>query len=199
VEVASVGDGIELTASSPTTRNVPTRLLVLIAALGLLVGVLGFVLPHVVGSRDEYAQARQDVVTRASDFAVTFNTYTVKDRKGYQRRVRPLMTSTYYKDFVKITDAMFQVIKDKNQSSGDAKVLSVAVETIDKDSAVAIVAVDTAVRTSDSKQAVQRRFRWKINMRKIGQQWLVSVFDSVPTMQATLGDVTGRAKSGGSK
>ena len=199
MEVASVGDGVELTASSPTTRNVPTRLLAVITALGLLVGVLGFVLPHVVGSRDEFAEARQDVATRASDFAVTFNTYTVKDKKGYQRRVKPLMTSDYYKDFVKITDAMFQVIKDKNQSSGDAKALSVAVETIDKDSAVAIVAVNTAVRTSDSQEAVQRRFRWKINMRKIGSQWLVSVFDSVPTMQATLGDVTGRAKSGGSK
>ena len=37
---------------------------------------------------------------------------------------------------------MFQVVKDKKQSSGDVKVLSVAVDTIDKDSASAIVAFD---------------------------------------------------------
>lgn len=197
--MASAGDSVELTASGPTSRSVPTRLLAALAAAGILIGVLGLVLPSVVGAHDEFAKDRQDVATRASDFAVTFNTYSVKDRAGYQRRVKPLMTSDYYKDFVKITDAMFQVIKDKNQSSGDAKVLSVAVETIDKDSAVAIVAVNTAVRTSDSDEAVQRRFRWKINMRKLKDTWVVSVFDSVPTMEATAGDVTDKAKTGGTK
>ena len=203
MEVASVGDGLELTASSPAaqdpkTLTVPTRLLAVITVIGLLVGVLGFVLPHVVGARDEYAKARQDVVTRASDFAVTFYTYSVKDKVGYQHRVKPLMTASYYKDFVKITNAMFAVIKDKAQSSGDAKVLSVAVESIDQDSAVAIVAVNTTVRTNDSDEAVARRFRWKINMRKVGGKWLVSVFDSVPAMDATLGDVKG-GQSGSSK
>ena len=197
--MASAGDSVELTASGPTTRSVPTRFLAILAAVGILVGALGLVLPGVVGARDEFAKDRQDVATRASDFAVTFNTYTVKDKAGYQRRVRPLMTSDYYKDFAKITDAMFQVIKDKNQSSGDAKVLSVAVETIDKDSAVAIVAVNTSVRTSDSDEAVARRFRWKINMRKFKGTWVVSVFDSVPTMEATVGDVTGKSKGGGTK
>ena len=111
---------------------------------------------------------------------------------------KPLMTASYYKDFVKITNAMFAVIKDKAQSSGDAKVLSVAVESIDQDSAVAIVAVNTTVRTNDSDEAVARRFRWKINMRKVGGKWLVSVFDSVPAMDATLGDVKG-GQSGSSK
>ena len=164
--MASAGDSVELTASGPTTRSVPTRFLAILAAVGILVGALGLVLPGVVGARDEFAKDRQDVATRASDFAVTFNTYTVKD---------------------------------KNQSSGDAKVLSVAVETIDKDSAVAIVAVNTSVRTSDSDESVARRFRWKINMRKLKDTWVVSVFDSVPTMEATVGDVTGKSKGGGTK
>jgi Mce-associated membrane protein len=185
VEVASVGDGLELTA-----RKAPTTLLVAITSVGLLLGVLGLVLPGLVGARDEHADDRQAVVTRASDFAVTFNTYSVDKKADYQRRVKPLMTKAYYKDFLEITNAMFQVIKDKDQSSGDVKVLSVAVDTMDDDSAVAVVAIDAAVKRSDSQQAVARRFRWQVTMSKVGEEWLVSQFDTVPPMEATLGDVT---------
>ena len=195
--MASAGDSVELTPTNPESRSVPTRLLAVLSAVGILIGVLGLVLPGLVGARDEFAKDRQDVVTRASDFAVTFNTYTVKDKAGYQRRVKPLMTPDYYKDYVKITDAMFEVIKDKNQSSGDAKVLSVGVETIDQDSAVAILAGSRAVRSATSKTPVESQFRWKINMRKLKDTWVVSVFDSVPTMEATVDDVTG--KGGGAK
>lgn len=195
--MASAGDSVELTPTNPESRSVPTRLLAVISAVGILIGVLGLVLPGLVGARDEFAKDRQDVVTRASDFAVTFNTYTVKDKAGYQRRVKPLMTPDYYKDYVKITDAMFEVIKDKNQSSGDAKVLSVGVETIDQDSAVAILAGSRAVRSATSKTPVESQFRWKINMRKLKDTWVVSVFDSVPTMEASVDDVTG--KGGGAK
>ena len=137
MEVASVGDGLEL-----TERKRPTTLLVALIAVGLLAGVLGLVLPGLIGARDENAADRQAVVTRASDFAVTFNTYSVDKKADYQRRVRPLMTKAYYKDFLEITNAMFEVIDDKDQSSGDVKVLSTAVDRLDDDSAVAMVAID---------------------------------------------------------
>ena len=162
----------------------------------MLVGAAGLALPHLVGSRDEFASDRQAVITRASDFAVTFNTYSSDKKPDYQRRVKPLMTSAYYKDFVKITNVMFQVVKDKKQSSGEVKVLSVAVENIDKDSASAIVALDAAVRRSDSDDPVARRFRWQISMRKVQGEWLVNRFDGVPPVEATLGDVTGDDKGG---
>lgn len=194
MEVASAGDRVEL-----TTRKQPTKLLIVITALGILVGTLGLVLPGVVGARDEFSADRRAVVTRASDFAVTFNTYSVRDKADYQRRVKPLMTKKYYKDFLKITNAMFNVIEDKDQSSGDAKVLSAAVDTMDEDSAVAIVAIDTKVRRNDSNQAVTRRFRWQITMSKVGKEWLVSEFDAVPPMEASIADVTEDAKDGDAK
>jgi hypothetical protein len=109
------------------------------------------------------------------------------------------MTSAYYRDFLKITNVMFQVVKEKKQSSGDVKVRSVAVDTIDQDSASAIVAIDAEVRRSDAEQAVARRFRWQISMRKVRGEWLVNRFDSVPTVEATLGDVTEKAKDGSDK
>ncbi|MFL6090777.1 MAG: hypothetical protein ACJ71Z_11625 [Aeromicrobium sp.] len=196
--MATAGDGLELKAdSSPTTNSV--RILIAICVVGVLVGVAGLAMPHLLGSRDEFAQDRQAVITRASDFAVTFNTYSSKKKADYQRRVKPLMTPAYYKDFLKITNVMFQVVKDKNQSSGDVKVLSVAVDTIDHDSASAIIAVDAAVRRADSAQAVARRFRWQISMRKVHGKWLVNEFDGVMPMQATVGDVVEKSKNGSSK
>ena len=85
---------------------------------------------------------------KASDFAVTFNTYTIEEKADYQRRMKSLMTPSYYKEFTKITDAMFGAIEDKKQSSGDAKVLATAVDSIDEDSAVVLVAVNAAVKSS---------------------------------------------------
>ena len=187
--MASGGDGVELTADPSTSTKSIRLLLVAICVLGVLVGGAGLAMPQLFGSRDEFAAERQAVITRASDFAVTFNTYSSDKKPDYQRRVKPLMTASYYKDFVKITNVMFQVVKDKQQSSGDVKVLSVAVDTIDKDSASAIVAIDAAVQRSDSERAVARRFRWQISMRKVRGEWLVSQFDSVPPMEATVGDV----------
>jgi Mce-associated membrane protein len=164
--------------------------------VGLLTGAVGLVLPGLLGSRDEFAADRQAVVTRASDFGVTFNTYSSNKKADYQRRVKPLMTAAYYKDFLKITNVMFQVVKDKKQSSGDVKVLSVAVDTIDKDSASAIIALDAAVHRSDSAEAVARRFRWQISMRKVRGEWLVNEFDGVTPVEATVGDVTEKSTNG---
>jgi len=194
VEVASAGDGLELKADPNTSPKSIRVLLVAICVVGVLVGGAGLALPQLFGARDEFAAERQSVITRASDFAVTFNTYSSDKKPDYQRRVKPLMTPSYYKDFVKITNVMFQVVEDKKQSSGDVKVLSVAVDTIDKDSASAIVAVDAAVRRSDAERAVARRFRWQVSMRKVRGEWLVNQFDGVPPMEATIGDVTDTTK-----
>jgi len=198
LEVASAGDGLELKAE-PGTSTKSIRLLIATCVVGVLVGGVGLALPYLVGSRDEFAADRQAVITRASDFAVTFNTYSSDKKADYQRRVKPLMTPRYYKDFLKITNVMFQVVEDKKQSSGDVKVLAVAVDDIDKDSASAIIAIDAAVHRSDSDQAVARRFRWQISMRKVQGKWLVNEFDGVPPVEATLGDVTEDDKSGADK
>ena len=196
--MASAGDGLELKAE-PRTSTTSIRLLIAVCVAGVLIGGAGLALPQLIGSRDERAADRQAVVTRASDFAVTFNTYSSGKKADYQRRVKPLMTAAYYKDFLKITNVMFQVVKDREQSSGDVKVRSVAVDSVDKDSASAIVALDAQVRRTDADEPVARRFRWQISMRKVRGEWLVNQFDGVPPVEATVGDVTETDASGGDK
>lgn len=182
--MASARSGIVLNPSATTVR-----LLSIVTVVGVLVGVAGFLLPR-IGASDDTQRERQEVVRRASDFAVTFNTYTVEDKADYQKRVKTLMTPSYFKEFTKITDAMFGAIEDKKQSSGDAKVLATAVDSIDQDSAVVLVAANASVKSSGEKTAVQRRFRWTITFGRYKGEWRVREFDAVAPLQATTGEAT---------
>ncbi len=181
--MASARSGLKL--NPPAT---PVRLLSVLTVLGVLVGVAGFLLPAVAGG-DDSQRARQEVVTRATDFAVGFNTYSIGEKADYQRRMKTLMTPEYYKEYAKITDAMFGAIEDKKQSSGDAKVLATAVDAIDDDSAVVLVAVNAAVKTTGQETAVERRFRWTVTFGRYKDEWRVREFDAVPTLEAELGKV----------
>jgi len=182
--VASARSGLKL---NPTAT--PVRLLSILAVVGVLVGVAGLLVPAFAGG-DDSRQERQQVVTRAEAFAVAFNTYTVEEKADYQRRMQTLMTPSYFKEFTKITDAMFGAIDDRNQSSGDAKVLATAVDSIDEDSAVVLVAVNASVKSAGEKGAVERRFRWTVTFGRYKDEWRVREFDAVPTMQAELGEPT---------
>jgi Mce-associated membrane protein len=184
VEVASARSSLEL---NPPVTSV--RLLSILTVVGVLVGVGGMLLPSFAGGND-FRSERQDAVTTATDFAVTFNTYSVEKKADYQRRVRTLMTPSYYKEFAKITDAMFGAIEDKKQSSGDAKVLATAVDSIDKDSAVVLVAVNASVKSTRQKGAVERRFRWTVTLGHYKGEWRVREFDAVPRLDASLGEAT---------
>jgi len=189
--VASAGDDNELTA-----RAVPTRLLVVLTTVGLVLGALGWGFALTTGPRDEYRTERRAAITRADEFAVAFNTYKLSDKADYQRRLKTLMTPKFYGEFSKVTNAMFTALKDREQQSGDVKVLSIAVDTIDKDSASVIVAVNSSVKVASEKAAVLRRFRWQVSLTKAdgSDEWLVNRFDTVPPMEATIGDVTGKTK-----
>jgi hypothetical protein len=182
--VASARSSLELNPSVT-----PVRLLSILTVVGVLVGVGGLLLPSAAGG-DDFRSERQEVVTRATDFAVTFNTYSVEKKADYQRRVKTLMTPTYYKEFAKVTDAMFGAIEDKKQSSGDAKVLATAVDSIDKDSAVVLVAVNASVKSAGQKTAVERRFRWTVTFGRYKDEWRVREFDAVPRLNASLGEPT---------
>jgi hypothetical protein len=133
---------------------------------------------------DGDSKDRNAVISRANDFAVANNTYDVVELADYQKRLKGLLTPDYNKQFVKITDAVFKALEAKKQKSGSAKILGTAVDSIDEDSAVAIVAVDAKITNTDNEAAVLRHFRWKVSLVKRKGEWLVSAFESVAPVQA---------------
>ncbi|WP_311210404.1 MULTISPECIES: hypothetical protein [unclassified Aeromicrobium] len=169
------------------TAHRTSRTLVVLAVLGVLVGVAGLVVPRVLGDGGEDSD-RAAVAARVNDFATVYNTYDVADLPGYQERMKPLLTPGYFTEFERITSAVFGALESKDQKSGDANVLGVAVDSIDDDSAVAIVAVDASITTSADEAAVQRRFRWKVTLTRSGDDWLVSQFETVVPLDATTGE-----------
>lgn len=196
MEVASARPGDQLSDqpsddSQATDRTTDrssrsTTVLVAVVMLGVLVGVASLLVPRVLGAGDGDPD-REAVVSRVNEFATVYNTYDVADLDDYQQRMEPLLTSGYFEEFQRITDAVFGALESKDQKSGDANVLSVAVESIDDDSAVAIVAVDAAITTASDEAAVQRRFRWKVTLSKADGSWLVNQFETVVPLDATTG------------
>lgn len=169
-------------------RPLVIRILAGAFVLGLvLVMVATLVLPR-LGDDDE--SERNAVISRASDFAAAYNTYDVADLADYQKRLKGLLTPSYDREFVKITDAVFGALKDKKQRSGDAKLQGVAIDSIDDDSATAIVAVDSRITNTDNPAAVERRFRWKVTFIKDKGTWLVSNFESVASVDAQTAPAT---------
>ena len=168
-----------------SSRSRVIALLVVATAFGVVLSVIGGVLLLLDPSgSDGESKDRNEVISRANDFAVANNTYDVLELADYQKRLKGLLTPAYDKQFVKITDAVFKALESKKQKSGDAKVLGAAVDSIDKDSAVVIVAVDSKITNTDNKAAVLRHFRWKVSFVKRKGDWLVSAFESVAPVQA---------------
>lgn len=184
-------DQVTPDSSAPwSARPLVIRILVGLIALGAVMALLGwFVLP--IGRDDDDAAERSQIVSRATDFAVAYNTYDVADLPDYQKRLKGLLTKQYDQQFVEITNAVFGALETKQQKSGDANVLGVAVDSIDDDSAVAIVAVDASITNTDNAAAVPRRFRWKVTFTKTKGEWLVSNFESVASVEAQATPVPG--------
>lgn len=178
-----------------SARPIVIRTLALLTALGVALALVGWlVLPSFGddGGGDDTAE-RNQVVSRANDFAVAYNTYDVADLADYQKRLKDLLTPTYNEQFVEITKAVFEALETKKQTSGDAKVLGVAVDSIDDDSATAIVAVDATITNTDNEAAVERHFRWKVTFSNTKGEWLVSNFESVASVDAEASPVPGAA------
>lgn len=168
-----------------SSRSRVVALLVVATAVGLVLALVGgFLL--IAGSSGDGSDDndRNQVASRASDFAVAYNTYDVVDLEDYQKRLKGLLTPKYNTQFVGVTDAVFKALEEKKQKSGGAKVLAVAVDSLDQDSAVAIVAVDAKISNTDNDAEVLRHFRWRLSFTKTKGEWLISNFESVASVGA---------------
>lgn len=162
------------------------RLLVALVAAGLVVAAIGLVVPRAFAGDDGRGD-RQDLVTAASDFATAYNTYDVAELDDYQDRMAGLLSTDYRKQFEQVTEAIFGALAQKKQRSSDPKVLAVAIDSYDPDSAEVLVAVDASVSNTDQDAAVRRHFRWKVAFVRQDGAWKVDDFESIAAMTAETG------------
>src|SRR4051794_5004417 len=93
-------------------RPIVIRTLALLTAVGIALAVVGwFVLPSFGDDGGDDTAERNQVVSRASDFAVAYNTYDVADLGDYQKRLEGLLTPAYNEQFVEITKAVFGALE----------------------------------------------------------------------------------------
>ena len=156
-----------------------------LTVLGLLVGLAGMLGPERVSYPDGSTKSsREAAISVTNDFAVAYNTYDVAKLDDYQERVGSMLTDPYRQEFDKITDSIFTALTEKKQTSGDAKVLQIAVDTIDADSAHLLVAVDAQLRNTDNEDAVPRNMRWQVSLVRIDGKWKIDKFESISALQA---------------
>lgn len=164
------------------------RLFMIVTIVCVLIGLAGIFVPKFTsGDGQQTNSDREGVVTTATDFAMAYNTYDVAKAADYQKRMSGLLSKSYSKEFDKITTEIFKALIPKRQVSNNAKVLGVAVDSIDKDSAVVLVAADATLSNTDNEAVVARHMRWRLNMVKQKGAWVVDKLTSVATAGASIG------------
>lgn len=164
------------------------RLVMIVTVVCVLIGLAGIFVPKFTSGDGQQANSdRGRVVTTATDFAVAYTTYDVAKAADYQKRVGGLLSTSYRKEFDKITTEIFKALVPKKQVSSNAKVLGVAVDSIDKDSAVVLVAADATLSNTDNKAAVVQHLRWRLNIVNQKGTWVVDKLTSVATAEASAG------------
>ncbi len=126
-----------------------------------------------------YAQTseRQDVRAAVERFAAGINTYDVTDLDPYVERMTPLMTDDLAEQFqVSTKDLLARFAEAKIVAKGTAD--QVAIDSIDGDSAEALVAI-SVVTTPEEVGYGQPRLRWKVSLVREGETWLVENFANV--------------------
>ncbi len=186
-------------ANTTTGSRTAIRLLSIVTVIGVLVGVAGILVPKAMSYEDSSTVSeRKDVVARTTDFAVAYNTYKGAEVADYQKRMKGLLSKAYDGEFVKITDVYFKTLSEKKQVSKDAKVLKVAVDSLSKNRATALLAVDANISNTDLKADLARHFRWKVSLVKQNGQWNIDGFEPIATADATTGQPTATAPTAGS-
>jgi len=155
--------------------------LVVITVVSLALGALWLVRGPDVPA---YAQTsdRQDVRAAVERFAAGINTYDVTDLDPYVKRMKPLMTDDLAEQFeVSTQDLLARFAEAKIVAKGTAD--QVAIDSIDSDSAEAIVAISVVTEPEDVGYG-QPRLRWRVSLVREGERWLVENFANVTVESA---------------
>ena len=189
---AALSTGTDETPRSATFRLV--LLVVLVVLLLVSAGVLVWLLADRRGAAEDLQSEREAVMSQTEQFVLRLNTYGPDDVDDqghltkYKDSVSEVITPKFASDF---EQSGLPIAEQTVQQAGygrTAEVFGVGVQTIDSDSAVAIVAAgltgsypdpkhpdDASKRVSGGEDVL----RWEVDLVKTDGKWLVDDYSPV--------------------
>ena len=197
VAVAPAPDPVIDTGDPARGRSAPFRLALLVVLVVLLLvsaGVLVWLLADRRGTADTQQAEREKVMSQTEQFVLRLNTYGPDDLddqghlSAYQDQVDEVITPKFASDFESSGLPLAEQTVKQAGYGRSAEVFGVGVQSIDSDSAVAIVAGgltssypdpkhpdDSARRTSGPEDVL----RWEVDLVKTDGSWLVDGYSPV--------------------
>ena len=189
--------GAVTTGTEETPRSATFRLVLLVLLVVLLLasaGALAWLLTERRGEADDAQAERDAVMSQTRQFVLRLNTYgpdQLDDQKhlpDYRDQVLEVITPKFAADFEKSGLPIAEQTVAQAGYGRSAQVFGVGVESIDADSATAIVAAgltgsypdpkhpDDASKRVDADQDV---LRWEVDLVKTDGHWLVDDYAPV--------------------
>jgi hypothetical protein len=203
-------DAEETAEPSRPARSATYRLVllgVLVVALLAAAGTLVWLLADRRGEADDVQTQRESVMSQTEQFVLRLNTYGPDqlDDQGhltdYRKQVIEVITPKFAADFESSGLPLAEQTVTKAGYARTAKVFGVGVESLDADSATALVAAgltssypdpkhprDASKRVSSDTEVL----RWEVDFVKTGGKWLVD--DYTPVTGATSGETSGKGQ-----
>lgn len=157
------------------TRPAMVAGLLIVAALGTLVGWLGF------RAHESHQRAQQHAlfVAAARQGALNLTTISYTQVDADIKRILDSATGAFYDDFQKRSQPFVEVVK-RAQSKSQGTVTEAGVESVQGDSAQVLVAVTVSTSNAGATQQQPRAWRMRINVQRIGDMAKVSNVEFVP-------------------
>jgi Mce-associated membrane protein len=187
-----------MTAGTDETPRSTTFRLVLLVVLVVLLLVSAFALVWLLADRrgeaDDVQSQREEVMSQTKQFVLRLNTYGPEDLDeqshltAYQDRVDEVITSKFASDFETSGLPIAEQTVVQAGYSRSAEVFGLGVQTIDEDSAVALVAAGLTATYPDPKHpdddskriaAGEDVLRWEVDLVKTDGKWLVDDYSPV--------------------
>lgn len=130
-------------------------------------------------------QVKLDIAGTAADAITTLWTYTPEDMETLPDRAAKFLGGDFQAEYRKYIDAIAAPNKQA-QVSNNTQVLGAAVESLDADSASAIVYTNSVATSPVTKNIPSLRYlSYRLNMEKRGTDWLITQMNAITSLDLT--------------
>jgi Mce-associated membrane protein len=152
-----------------------TAALLIVAALGALAGWFGFK----AHESHQRAQQREMFLQAARQGALNLTTISYTEVDADIQRILDSSTGGFYDDFQKRAQPFVDIVKQA-QSKSKGTITEAGLESVQGDSAQALVAVTVTTSNAGAAEQQPRSWRMRINVQKVGDTAKVSNVEFVP-------------------